>query len=325
MIRFFCPVVPGPAGDAGYEALVALSARFPVRAIPIGSADFACEPRWWAISHLFTAELRRPFVNVVCAPPGLILGARMEVGRGGGLPTALAENIAACERLGQRLGLPDPLESAMLRPPPREAVVYEPATALAGLRTAGCLNIAILPNGPRCFSDELEPADVEAVQRELADYDAAFCVSMPLCDALRYQFAARRALRFPRVDWGILPRDADKLSTFFEELCDFGTSATTPLSPATAAPRATTSLPLPPPDPTSSSRSSPSAEGTPADGVPSLDIDTSTTASLPALATGARSWRITSTVTRMWRWCMRRLARWRGSRGRSSGRPAPSR
>ena len=29
MIRFFCPVVPGPAGDAGYEALVALSARFP--------------------------------------------------------------------------------------------------------------------------------------------------------------------------------------------------------------------------------------------------------------------------------------------------------
>ncbi|MCC7024636.1 MAG: hypothetical protein IT338_17545 [Thermomicrobiales bacterium] len=214
MIRYFCLVARGAAGDAAHAYLVALAQTGrPLRAQPIGLAQFDCEPRWWQVTRLFTRPMGTRFVNVVCARPGLALGVR--------LPARALRPQGADDPLRE-------LERAIGPLPDAPDDVYQPELALAGLYTVGCRNVAITSATP-------PPSDVELAA--LHRYDLVIATSPDDRDRLRDLLGHRH----PRVVH--VPPDASLLGAFLDELCGSSTSATTPPSPATGAPAATTAPP----------------------------------------------------------------------------------
>ena len=84
--------------------------------------------RWSYGAHLFATPLDAPYVNVVCAPFGYMMGERVtaaQMARSDNCPPALRAIMA--EKEG-----------------PGDEFVYEPQDALCGLYTVGCKNIAII-------------------------------------------------------------------------------------------------------------------------------------------------------------------------------------
>ena len=88
-VRYFCLVGPATDGsswpDLGYRYLAALrDAGVPVRAVSIGAAFFNPPPsevawaHWVRIAELFRAPMQGDYVNVVCCPPRVPLGASMK-------------------------------------------------------------------------------------------------------------------------------------------------------------------------------------------------------------------------------------------------------
>lgn len=103
-IRYFCIV----GNQVAFEYLGAISTSISgVSAAPIGPM-FLYVPPWNAYAKLFGREVGMKFVNIVCALPGLSLGARV----------VFDED--------------------------RDGTSYEPDTAFSGLYTVGVPNVAIV-------------------------------------------------------------------------------------------------------------------------------------------------------------------------------------
>lgn len=115
-----------------------------VRAVAIGVSLLMQEP-WSQLAQLFTTPLGNRFINVVCAPPGLMLG----------VPTTAAQ-------AGPNMDMPVTEKRAATT----EDIVYKPKTALSGLYTVGLSNIAIVPSAQNLESDEIDA---------LRKYDAVVC------------------------------------------------------------------------------------------------------------------------------------------------------
>lgn len=262
MIRFFCEVSPGVAGAVAFAYLEALSnVGRAIRAQPIGMASF--EPPWRQATRLFLTPMSAPFVNIVCARPGLDLGQRFA--------------LKVLKRLGNKQDLPD--------------VVYQPNTALVGYYTVGCVNIAITGVRP-----PPSPEEVSA----LAKYDAVICPTEEDTVELRRLLSQQhqRHARVVHVD-----PHPDLLGALLDDLCGATcgsvTTATTPPSRASAARPATTPPPLPPQAMRSRSSTGDRSPAipTPAVPVPSLPshgIATSSDSSDPGPDPG--------TLRRMWSW-----------------------
>ena len=155
-VRFFCLVLPPGHEQTGYEYLDALDRSGKrVVACPIGMAYFTSAP-WSGITRLFSGLTAPRFVNVVCAPPGLVMGARMRAADV--KPPLDPSGVAWRKELSQE-------------------VVYEPSTALSGLYTVGVPNVAITTLGTK----PLESSEIRA----LAQYDAVFTPSGNDAEALR--------------------------------------------------------------------------------------------------------------------------------------------
>lgn len=169
-LRFFCCVAPGPVGEVPLRYLEALvGTGIPTMTAPIGLAFMGVMgPRWQALSHTFTTELVQPYVNIVCAPPGLLMGSPI---RASDMQLSGPERA---ELLSDGLALPPaPTEQG----DDADEVVYKPQTALAGLYTVGVPNIAITDTRPK-------PPDTNEL-RALGRYDAVCCSSIADADALR--------------------------------------------------------------------------------------------------------------------------------------------
>ena len=79
-IRYFCLVLPNGGGQMGYSYLEALDRTLlGVRACPIGPCYLQAEP-WVSMAHLFLiGQVDKVFVNVVCAPPNLLMGTALKM------------------------------------------------------------------------------------------------------------------------------------------------------------------------------------------------------------------------------------------------------
>lgn len=187
MVRFFCLVTDGTEGDLSYSYLRAIEASGrTVRAIPIGAHGISDEARWDELGALFLTPVVAPYVNVVCAHAGMLLGTRtpIELGREEDLPPELRS----------MLGVPVRLARAT------PALVYQPQTAFSGLLTLGCPNVAILQSRPN-------PDEAEALV--LARYDVVICPTP--ADAQVLGLLGVKAI--------YLPPTADMLRRVIEELC----------------------------------------------------------------------------------------------------------
>lgn len=252
MIRYFCVVAPGAAGDVPFAYLEALAwTGYQVRAQAIGLAAFV-EHRWAHISHLFTTPMRHPYVNVVCAPPGLMLGTKLPAAALA--PTRAEGGAEALAKLERAMG--KPLEASG-----RSELIYHPESALVGLLTVGCKNVAITSSYPA-----LSDAELLALRR----YDLILTPGAIDREVLAQRLLALSddsgQIRQPPVVH-VMPR-AERLRALFDDLCESSTSATGARSRGSVAPAATTSaawtgpatrsrsstgrrfqaLPLPPPD-----------------------------------------------------------------------------
>lgn len=191
MIRFYGLLAPGPHGERTFAYATALAAQHRLRVLPIGMAMVPLG-RW---NHLFAEPVLAPYVNVVCAPARFPLGVAMTMAS-----SAL------------------PPELAKVAGPPRPArgtpVAYEPQTALSGLLTVGCPNVAITAAHPAPDAHDL---------RSLARYDAVIVASQGEVDALA-ALAQAAGLALPL---HIAPPGSAALSTLLKELCASATSATT--------------------------------------------------------------------------------------------------
>jgi hypothetical protein len=270
MIRYFCLVAGGPVGDLGYAYLTALrTTGVPLRAIPIGGATFGVEKRWTDVSTLFAVPMTLPYLNVVCATAGMPMGTR-----------AVSSSFSSSN------DLPAELRRVLGPHAVREAVIYEPKTALEGLFTVGCKNIAILRALPLPAAREITA---------LLQYDLVLCPTAQ-------DVAELAALGIVATH---MPPSADGLLHILEELCGSDTFATTTPSLATAAPPATTCSPSTA-STASSSRSSPSAAETAArrsHQLTSYDpLNRGTQPSIRSLCRG-----LTSLAQRTWRSIMRLL------------------
>lgn len=146
-VRYHCLAAPAPPGNhLGFDVLLALhQAGIAVRALSIGPA-FLMHPPWNALYKLFEAELDENYVNIVCAPPNLSLGAPMR-----------AHEVAA------------PQDVRFARATDSNPV-YRPQTALAGLHTVGVPNIAITLPRPKPPS----PAEITILNH----YNVVLCPSL---------------------------------------------------------------------------------------------------------------------------------------------------
>jgi hypothetical protein len=152
-IRYWCVIGPG----IPRYYLAAFKEAFQVRAIPIGGMFVGGLPGDWAeLNSCFTGEIQEPYVNVVCAPPGLMLGTSKKA----------SDMQLSPHEMARFTGAP--------RPPipqdQRDEEIYTPQTALVGLRTEGVRNIAItaaIPTPP----DEHE---IEALKK----YDQVLCATL---------------------------------------------------------------------------------------------------------------------------------------------------
>jgi hypothetical protein len=299
MIRFFCPVAPGALGDLPFAYLEALHGTGrALRAQSIGMAAFDAERRWYRLAHLFATPMWSPFVNVVCARPGLMLGTAMPVSALA--PTRDSDTQAALGALERALG--GPITE-------RERLIYQPKTALVGLYTVGVKNVAITSAAPDPSALELEA---------LARYDAVVTVGTGDRDRLLQLLGERH----PRVVH-VSPRASD-LAALLDDLCGSSTSATGVPSRASHGRRATTSPPSRLPATTSRSstgRAIPPAEGSAAP-PPSRAFAISTHASSRGRAPCSARVRALLTTLRS---AMGRLAFWRRWRARPSCPPGSSR
>ncbi len=162
-------MVPGPAGVVPQRYLQALvDTGIPVLTAPIGIAFIgALEPQWQALSATLNTELKKPYVNIVCAPPGLLMGSPMRASDMQMSPAERTELI--CDGLDVP---PAPVEDVG----GGDEIIYVPQTALTGLYTVGVPNIAITDTRPK-------PPDVHEI-RALAQYDHVFAPSIADCAAL---------------------------------------------------------------------------------------------------------------------------------------------
>jgi hypothetical protein len=171
-VRFFCLMLPNGGAGLGYAYLEAFDQTgLGVKACPIGPAYLGADP-WPKYAHLiFIGQVARSFVNVVVAPPNLLMGTRLratDVKPPNHLPTAGEETAP----FALSAGTPATPAAAA------EEVVYEPQTALGGLYTVGVPNIAITLPRPK------PPEDHEV--RALAQYDAILCPTDADATALRH-------------------------------------------------------------------------------------------------------------------------------------------
>jgi hypothetical protein len=142
-------VLPNGGGSLGFDYLDAFDkTALGVLACPIGMAYFAAEP-WSDVGRLFMGRPAARYVNVVCAPPNLLMGQRLR-----------ASDAPVLGSDGEVRAIPSGKT---------ESIIYEPQTALAGLYTVGVPNVAITMARPR------PPEDHEI--RALAQYDAVLCPS----------------------------------------------------------------------------------------------------------------------------------------------------
>jgi len=105
-----------------------------VRVMPIGVVPFGMHP-WDKVPHVFMTALKMRFINVVCIPPGVALGATISTAQ-----------------FGNSQG--------------GDGVAYEPAMAIPGLYTVGVPNVAILEGTNIMVDKEIESLKV---------YDAVIC------------------------------------------------------------------------------------------------------------------------------------------------------
>jgi hypothetical protein len=184
MIRYFCLVAQGDEGTVPYDYLIALrSTGRRLRAIPIGPIDPYCDAKWSAVAMDFMEPMHHPFVNVVCAPGGLRMGVPMTASAMGSsrLPFEPSSSAAAGPRAAE--------------------TVYEPKTAIVGLLTVGCQNVAIVPSALSCEEKELAA---------LAKYDRVICSHADDVRILHGEGVASAV--------HIGPGKAE-LAAFFDELC----------------------------------------------------------------------------------------------------------
>jgi hypothetical protein len=123
-----------------------------------------------ALQSLFTTTLDEPYINVVCAPPNFMLGSAVRVrdcAPGTGVDAQMTTHI--------RIDAADE----------DEEIVYEPQSALCGLFTVGCANVAItgvhpMPSHPheleclRRYSRVITPAPAEAAALRHLGVEASF-------------------------------------------------------------------------------------------------------------------------------------------------------
>jgi hypothetical protein len=269
MIRYFCVVAHGPVGDLSREYLAELQGcGRPVRAIPIGPA---CPEGWGPLARLFVTDLSEPFVNIVCAPPGFLMGGRMS-SRDMIPGTGVDPRELDVQDVGKVLA-----ELAHIKVEPGREVIYEPQTALGGIYTVGCKNVAItgiVPRGP-------DPKEVFALQR----YDAIIAPTRADTEGLR-------ALGLDAVH---MPSDRSQLRELLDDLCGSVTTVTSPGSPATAA------------QPTTTSKRSTSTPTTKSKSSRSATAEPSSSRAITSLRGSSGG----SFLSRMWRSITRLLARWR--------------
>lgn len=293
MLRYFTLVAPGELGDVGYAYLRALEdTGLLVRALPIGPATaMASEKRWYDVGHLFTVPMAIPFVNVVCAPLGFLMGTRAPVASLAGTGDLAKQDGRVRDVMvfpeGARAAVAQLLGGSTAKA--HEDVIYEPVTAFSGLHTAGAAkNIAIVIDSP--------PDPTEAELAALERYDWVFTPKHE--DGLVLKALGIRSVVH-------LPPDATALASFLlEEACASATSAPTTGSTATGAPPATTWLRSTPRVQTSSSKSR--SLGT-EDATPPRP---GTRTSIASRSPGTKP---TTVLRLMWSWLMRRLAFWRRS------------
>jgi len=265
MIRFFCHADAKAAGDLSYSYLRAFDATgTSVRAIAIFGVDLAADgnARWEAESRLFVTPIQSSYINVVCAPAGMLWGMTN------------AADLSHASDLPVELALGPSAPRAPRATP--DAAYNQQKTAFSGLFTVGCRNVAIL-------TSKAEPDAKES--RALSLYDLVVCPTP--ADALLLVNLGVKAT--------YLPPHAAYMTKMIEGLCsESGTTAITPNSLAMDALREITSSPFTVPEEWRS-RSETSPEGS---SVPSGDTPSSTSSSSPA-AVGwpRRMWRsITRTL-----------------------------
>jgi hypothetical protein len=293
MLRYFCLVAAGQHGDLGYAYLRALEATsIRVRALPIGPASaIGTEKRWYELGGLFTTPMSIPFVNIVCAPCGLMLGTRAPM-------KALGGTSDLAKQDGQtRDVMVFPPELRAVLGPQKDApeAVYEPQTAFSGLHTSSCSwNVAIVTDDFRddpSSSESLKVSLSESEVRALERYDQVICAHDGTARIL-----ASRGVRAVH----LAPPDDELEVLELEGLCSpSDTTATTARSAATAARPAITWLRSTPS--TASSSRSPSSETR----SPRQSRDTSTSTDSPSPGSESPPKSLT------WRSIIRRLAFWR--------------
>jgi hypothetical protein len=158
-IRYWCVIGPG----IPRHYLVAFKEAFEVRAIPIGGMFMGSPNDDWAkVESCFSGPVGEPYVNVVCAPPGLMLGTTKKASE-----MQLSPDEMARFEGGPRPPIPQDT---------RDEEIYVAQTALIGLHTAGVRNIAItaaIPTPPNKH-------EVEA----LLKYDQVICATVEDTEAL---------------------------------------------------------------------------------------------------------------------------------------------
>lgn len=139
IIRYACVTIPGMDQEKISVAyLQALDETgLGVRLMPIGMVT-AWSPPWNDYPHVFTSALKTRYINVVCVPPGVPLGAPVSPAQFGHGRSTGQEQVAA----------------------------YEPDSALVGLFTVGIPNVAIIAGESECTDKEVE---------SLKHYNAVVC------------------------------------------------------------------------------------------------------------------------------------------------------
>jgi hypothetical protein len=186
-IRYFCQV--SETADREYAYLEALmQTGLGVRILPIGFIMFDMpedQPgwaRWKAMQKLFTDPIANRYVNIVCAPPGLMMGQPLQASQRSGLMVTPRGDL--------------PTKA----PGDDSFTAYTPGTALIQLYTLGVPNVAITGMWP-------EPPGKEET-RVLRRYDAVITDSATE--------SAQLSLR--GIDAIHLPPEPDQLSRLLQDL-----------------------------------------------------------------------------------------------------------
>ena len=147
-----------------------------VRIMPVGLALFDRLP-WSEMPHVFTASISEPFINVVCVPQGVTLGAPADA---------------------KQFALPDgDQDLAIAGDGPGEGN-YKPETAIIGLYTDNVFNVAIVD-----WEGEVDQAELYTLCR----YSRVICPTHEATTALCKQ----------GVPAATIPPESDKLAKLFAD------------------------------------------------------------------------------------------------------------